>query len=109
MNRRVTILDRAEADVDEILHWMARRSPSGADAWYDAFQKQVDELARDAARYGVATEFRRLNPAIRQAFFKTRRGKRYRVVFLIVDRDVRILRVRGPGQKPLRGKDIPET
>jgi plasmid stabilization system protein ParE len=109
MSRRVTVLASAEADVDEILHWLAERSPSGADAWYRALAKKLDELATDADRYGIATEFRRLNPAIRQAFFKTRRGHRYRIVFLIVEPEVRILRVRGPGQKPLRGKDISET
>ncbi len=35
---------------------------------------------------------------IKQVFFRTRRGRSYRAIFLIVGDEVRILRVRGPGQ-----------
>jgi plasmid stabilization system protein ParE len=92
MSRRITILGSAQADVDDIFDWLAKRSPRGAHAWYEAFNAKVNELASDADACAVATEFRRLNPAIRQAFFKTRQGNRYRIVFLIVDPEVRILR-----------------
>jgi mRNA-degrading endonuclease RelE of RelBE toxin-antitoxin system len=50
----------------------------------------VEALADDAESFAVAAEFGRLNPAIRQAFFKTRRGKRYRIVFLIDESEVRV-------------------
>ncbi len=109
MGRRVTILALAQADIDEIYEWIADRSPVGAVRWYDALCGTVERIGKDAESFPVATEFSRLNPAIRQAIFKTRRGNRYRIVFLIVEAEVRILRVRGPGQRPLKPKDLPKA
>jgi plasmid stabilization system protein ParE len=109
MSRRVTILALARADIDDLFQWIADRSPAGAERWYDALQATVKELSTDADSFPVASEFNRLNPAIRQAFFKTRRGNRYRIVFLIAETEVRILRVRGPGQRPLKSRDLPNA
>jgi hypothetical protein len=38
---------------------------------------------------------------IRHIVFRTRHGRPYRALFTIVGNEVRILRVRGPGQAPL--------
>ena len=43
---------------------------------------------------------------VRQALFKTRRGRIYRMLFTIVGNEVRILRVRGPGQAPVVADDV---
>jgi hypothetical protein len=40
-------------------------------------------------------------------FFKTRHGRTYRILFLLADQEVRVLRVRGPGQRPVSKRDIP--
>jgi len=49
----------------------------------------------------------RWNRGIHQALFKTPRGRRYRIVFELTETEIRILRVRGPGQPPLRRRDVP--
>ena len=43
---------------------------------------------------------------VRQFLFKTRRGRTYRAVYVIMDDEVRILRVRGPGQPPLTDDEM---
>jgi hypothetical protein len=43
---------------------------------------------------------------VRQALFKTRRGRVYRALFFIESTDVFILRVRGAGQAPVLPNEI---
>jgi len=57
--------------------------------------------------YAQAPESLPLSRDLRQAFFKTRRGRRYRIVFEVNEQEVIILRVRGPAQAPLRRRDLP--
>ncbi|MFO0966049.1 MAG: type II toxin-antitoxin system RelE/ParE family toxin [Gemmataceae bacterium] len=108
MKRLVRITARARADVDAIFVWLARRSPQGAQTWYDAFFEAVAGIAADPDRYSLAAEvLSRWNRTIRQAFFKTPRGRRYRILFEVTEKHVIILRVRGHGQPPLRPRDLP--
>ncbi len=108
MNRTVRILERARTDVDEIFNWLVHRSVQGAISWYFAFWRAVDEVASRAESFGEAPESHRLRRQLRQAPFKTRRGRVYRIVFEILDSEIVILRVRGPGQAPLRRRDLPD-
>jgi plasmid stabilization system protein ParE len=107
MNRTVHILERARADVDAIFNWLVGRSLQGAVSWYLAFHQAIDRIASAAESYGEAPEAHPLNRQLRQAPFKTRRGRVYRIVFEIVENDILVLRVRGPGQAPLRRQDVP--
>jgi hypothetical protein len=84
-----------------------KRSPAGASAWYVALHERLKKLADDATRCAMAPEAMKLGVDLRQAFFKTRRGRNYRLLFIIADDEARVLRVRGPGQKPVRMRDIP--
>ena len=102
----VKILRRAEADLSRIFTWLRKRSPSGANAWYAALSQAVGELAADAHRYSPAAESARLGTDVRERFFKTRHGSRYRIVFVIALEEVRVLRIRGRGQRPLRRRDL---
>lgn len=106
MTYRVLVLRRAEADLRHIASWIQQRSPAGAQAWLDAFQKMVEKLARRPESFGAAEEDEEVKASLRQAFFRTRRGRLYRAVFTIVEDEVRILRVRGPGQAPITPPDI---
>lgn len=58
----------------------------------------MEELGRNAGACSAAAEAREIGLPIKQAFFRTRKGRTYRAVFLIVGDEVRVLRVRGPGQ-----------
>jgi plasmid stabilization system protein ParE len=105
MRFTVSILRRAQSDVDEIYEWIARRSPAGAVRWYAAFCQAASELCENADRCAQAAESGDLGIDIRQRLFKTRRGRVYRLLFTIIGSHVRILRVRGPGQPPIERAD----
>ena len=110
MSRAVRILPRARGDVDRIFDWLGQRSPQGAASWYEAFAAAVSRVARSADEYPRVPEAsHRWTRDVRQAMFKTRRGRRYRIVFELTEAEVCILRVRGPGQPPLRRRDLPPS
>lgn len=44
----------------------------------------------------------RFTDDLRETYFKTRHGRRYRIVFTIIGTEVRVLRIRAPGQRLLR-------
>ena len=106
MKRHVTILARAHENADEILGWIAERSPQGAASWHAAFQAAAVMLSNDAQRHPIAPEFRTLAEEVRELHFRTRHGKRYRMLFVIDGNEVRILCIRGPGQPPVTSEDL---
>jgi plasmid stabilization system protein ParE len=108
MSRTLRVFARAGRDLDSIYDWIAERSPQGADTWYEAFADAVAEVVASPERFGRASEGTHWKRDIRESIFKTRLGKRYRIVFELVPDEIRILRVRGPGQLPLRARDIPK-
>ena len=107
MSRTLRILERASADVDEVFNWLVHRSVEGAIFWFMAFKKAVTRVASTGETLGSAPESVRFKRDLRQAFFKTRRGRTYRIVFEITQTEIVILRVRGPGQALLRLRDLP--
>ena len=102
----VKALRKAEADVRSITKYLYERSPQGAAAWLDAYRQARARLASNADSCGQAEEDEHLDIDVRQALFKTRRGRVYRMLFTIVGNEVRILRVRGPGQAPVIAEDF---
>ena len=106
MNFTVHELPRVKADKRSIVQWIYERSPAGAAAWLDAFDRAVQQLGERAESYALAHENQDLKLDVRQILFKTRRGRVYRALFIIEDREVYILRVRGPGQAPVKSKDL---
>ena len=107
MTRALRIVQRARMDADAIFNWLVARSIQGAISWYLAYGRAVEQIRAAPEKYAEAPESRPLRRSLREAFFKTRRGRRYRIVFHVSDSDVIILRVRGPGQAPLRRRDVP--
>ena len=107
MSLRLKILPRAEADAQSIFDFIRERSPEGANAWWTAFEDAAHRAIADATRFALAPENESLNLELRQVLFKTKRGRTYRFVFTIVDAELRILRVRGPGQPPLSLDEVP--
>lgn len=106
MSFRVRILPRAERDAQQIFHWIEERSPEGASRWWDAFETAVETLAASPSGYGLAPEDELTDHKLQQFLFKTRRGRMYRGLFVVVNDEVRILRVRGPGQPPLETDEL---
>jgi plasmid stabilization system protein ParE len=106
MTLRVRTLRRANADILSITDYIYQRSPQGAATWVNAFEKAKRRLADNAVGCSEADENHRFEIELKQSLFKTRRGRVYRLVFTIVDDEVRILRVRGSGQGPIEPGDI---
>lgn len=104
---RLRILPRAERDVQHIFDYIQQRSEAGARHWWDAFQFAAGKLVENPERFGYAPENSLTQLPLRQFLFKTRRGRTYRGIFTVVEDEVRILRVRGPGQAPLENDELP--
>lgn len=94
-------LQRAKADKRRIFEWLHEHSHRGAAAWLAAYDRTVEYLKTRADTFSEADENAELDLDVRQALFKTRRGRVYRVLFMIEQQEVFILRVRGPGQGPV--------
>ncbi len=107
MSRTLRIIERARSDVDDIFNWLVHRSVKGAISWYLALHRAIDKIAASPEVFADAAESHSLSRQLRQAPFKTRQGRVYRIVFEVSDAEIMILRVRGPGQNPVRRRDLP--
>jgi len=106
MKFQVRELAKAKADKRHIFKWLHERSPSGAIAWLDAYDKMIDRLGTNADTFAAAHENADLDMDVKQALFKTRRGRVYRALFIIDRANVFVLRVRGPGQAPVDASEM---
>jgi len=106
MTLRPKILPRAQLDTQCIFDYLAARSPTGAADWWDAFAAAVHGAASGLVEYSLAPENAATNLELRQTTFKTRAGRRYRFVYTVSADELRILRVRGPGQPALKADEI---
>jgi plasmid stabilization system protein ParE len=107
MSCKVHILGRAQADVNSIFNWLARRSVRGAVSWYLAFGRAVEKIAESPDGFPEAPESDPLGRRLRQSLFKTRQGRMYRSVFEKTPTEIVLLRVRGPGQPRLKQTELP--
>ena len=98
---QIRILPRAIQDLEAITSWIHVHSPRGALSLVLAFEAAVTRLKRSPEAYSLAPESDHCGMPLRQVFFRTRKGNTYRMVILIRDQEVQILRIRGPGQPPL--------
>lgn len=107
MSLALRILPRAERDVQAIFEYISPRSEDGAIRWWRAFDEAAHAVPENPERYGFAPENSLSEFDVRQFFFKTPQGRRYRGVFVVVGSQVRVLRVRGPGQAKLTTDEMP--
>ncbi len=107
MRYSVRELPRAKSDKRQILEWILGRSPQGGRAWLNAYDEAIALLERNAEAFGEASENRDCPLLdVKQTFFKTKRGRVYRLLYFIEDTTVFVLRVRGPGQPPLTHDEL---
>ena len=106
MTYLVQLTTQTEADIDRIFNWFFERSPEGARRWYDAFWDSANRLKLTPMSCPIAPEAVEFREEVRQILFKTRRGRTYRTLFVIRADIVHILRVRGPGERPVKPEDV---
>jgi plasmid stabilization system protein ParE len=104
----VNVAGRAARDVRSILMWLKGRSVQGAQRWAAAFESAKLRLSENPKACPVIPERIRVPYEVRDILFKTPKGKKYRAIFTIIGHEVRILRVRRPAQRPVRGRDLPK-
>jgi len=103
----VRILPRAKKDFHRIFSYIKSQSPEGAARWREAFEKGCQRVSSSPEQFEFAPENQFADFKIRQLLFKTRHGLMYRAVFTVLDDEIFILRVRGPGQPPLDLDEMP--
>lgn len=101
MNDEIRLLALAQLDLDRILFYIAARSPKGAARQLARFEAAMARLEENPFVAPVAPESSELDEEVRDILFRTRAGRTDRALFVVVGNEVRILRVRGPGQAPL--------
>ena len=102
MTYQVGLQVRAETDSNRIYLWLRSRSATGAGSWFAALLRRLKNLESDAPNCPRAKEADRFADDLRKTYFKTRHGRRYRIVFTIIGTEIRVLRIRAPGQRLLR-------
>lgn len=98
MTYQVKLTLQAERDLDHILEWLTQRSPQGAASWLRRWDEVRQFLSERADKCLLAPENEDHEEEIRHTVFKTRRGKKYRTLFVIREGCVYITNLRGPGQ-----------
>lgn len=108
MKYRVVLTPQADREVAEIADWISVRSAAGAAAWLTALRSALDRVEFNPLGFAVAAEAGNISIEVREFSFKTRRGRKYRGVFRVIDHVVYVLHIRGPGQELLRPEDFDE-
>jgi plasmid stabilization system protein ParE len=90
---RVRLSDKAERDIEGVLRWFAANDADAASTkWLRGLFSKIDSLKNMPNRCGYAAEAPELEMALRELFFGRR--SKYRVLFLIEDRDVNGVHIR---------------
>jgi plasmid stabilization system protein ParE len=106
MTYRIILQPAAEADVERIVDYLFERSPDGAVAWCKVWDKLLAELRQRPETFALAPESSYYEEQIRQALFKTRRGRTYHALFVVGYDTVHLIHVRGPGQDLVPPDDL---
>jgi plasmid stabilization system protein ParE len=102
---QLVITEPAERDRDNCFDFIAQRNPEAALRWLHAFEAAAEALLIEP-HYGRAPESDEFREEIRQKLFKTSKGRRYRLLYVVRGQTVYILHVRGPGQDLMHPDDV---
>jgi plasmid stabilization system protein ParE len=96
MGYQIIILPQAENDILEAIGWMSQHSTEKATLWYFEIQQAIESLTNSPARCSFAPERETFGIEIRHLLFE-----KYRILFVIEDVSVYVLRVRHGAQMTL--------
>ncbi|MGE0884484.1 MAG: type II toxin-antitoxin system RelE/ParE family toxin [Blastocatellales bacterium] len=97
MSFKVIVEQEAEADMKDIAHWMAQYSSDKAALWFFDMVEAIESLENFPTRCPLAPESKRFGAEIRHLIF----GK-YRILFIVEDETVYVLRIRHQAQDVLK-------
>jgi plasmid stabilization system protein ParE len=100
MSFKVVVEKEAEEDMKDAVHWIAQYSPDKATLWYFDATEAIESLENFPARCPLAPESNKFGAEIRHLIF----GK-YRILFIIEDEIVYVLRVRHQARDVLSPDD----
>lgn len=106
MSFKLRVLASADRDLQIIFDFISEQSLAGAERWWNAFLDAAARAASHPGQFPFAPENSLVHRDLRQFFFKTRHGKKYRAIFTIAGDELLILRVRGPAQGPLADDEL---
>jgi plasmid stabilization system protein ParE len=102
---KVIIQPPAESDIDLAYRYIAQYSTTSADRWFNGLYDAIMSLRTMPNRCGLARESGSFDEPIRQLIYG-RRSQAYRVIFVVRDRQVRVLRVLHGAHDQLRPGDL---
>jgi tetratricopeptide (TPR) repeat protein len=70
------------------------------------FDEAIASLKKNPLQEPLAPENEEFPEEVRNIMFRTRKGRNYRAIFLVMGDEVRILRIRGAGQDTLRAGEL---
>jgi hypothetical protein len=70
MKYELLLVPSAEAEVDRIIRYLAKSSPTGALAWCNSWEQVLAEVRSNPLRFGVAPESKVFDTDVRQALLK---------------------------------------
>jgi len=103
----LNLLAKAKADYRRAFKYIQEHSHQGAENWELAFEQCLVRLRANPIIYSLAPENDLYDFSLYQVLFRTKYGKRYRMVYRIDGEQVTIYRLRGHGQPPLKQDDLP--
>jgi plasmid stabilization system protein ParE len=78
MNYCIHVSEQADREANAIYEWIAERSADGARRWLQAFRKTLDSLMEHPESHALANEADAFEEPLRNALFKTRKGRTFR-------------------------------
>ena len=97
----LVIEDKAYADMDEAVAFIAARNPEAAARWLAGVEQAIQSLATLPDRCPLAPENESFEEEIRELFYRKVPG-RYRILFTLRGAEVHVLRVLHGARDTLR-------
>lgn len=98
---RVIVTPEAESDLRAAYLYIRRHAPRAAREWIRRVRQSVKTLSRHPERCPLAQESASFDDPVRELLFGEGNRGTYRIIFVIVDRDVYVLHVRHGSMLPL--------
>ena len=91
MSYQVRVLAKARQDLDGIVAYIAERSPEGAARLVARYEHALATLEQNPFVAPIASESKELQEEVRHILFRTKAGRTFRALFVVVNDEVRRL------------------